>query len=90
MTKDIKIMFEIYRRAYVAATPSANFDELVANAKIDEHGMKLIPFNDYQLEDDIAKQIIEDVMKEFKVPKWKHKAFHNTYNLGCSPKSKTK
>ena len=27
-------------------------------------------------------------MKEFKVPKWKRQAFHNAYNLGCSPKNK--
>ena len=86
--KDDKILMEIYRRAYAAATPSANFDDLVTNAKIDEHGRKVIPFNDYELEDDIAQQIINNVMKEFKVPKWKRQAFHNAYNLGCSPRSK--
>jgi hypothetical protein len=88
ITKDIEIMIEIYRRAYAAATPSANFDELLANAEIDKDGRKLIPFNDYELEDDVAKQIIEDAMKEFKVPKWKRKQFTFTYWLGCSPKSK--
>ena len=87
-TKDEKILMEIYRRAYAAATPQANFDELVANATINEHNQKVIPFNDYELDDEVAKQIIEDVMKEFKVPKWKRRAFHNTYNLGCSPRIK--
>ena len=85
-TTDINIMLEIYRRAYAAATPSANFDELLANAEIDKDGRKLIPFNDYQLKDDVAKQVIEDAMHEFKVPKWKRKQFSFTYWLGCSPK----
>jgi hypothetical protein len=85
-TKDINIMLEIYRRAYAVATPSANFDDLLANAEIDKDGRKLIPFNDYELKDEVAKQIIEDAMTEFKVPKWKHKQFSFTYRLGCSPK----
>lgn len=88
--KDEKILMEIYRRAYLASTPQVNFDDLVANATINEHNQKVIPFNDYELDDDIARQIIEDVMKEFKVPKWKRHSFSITYWLGCSPKSKIK
>ena len=86
--KDNKILMEIYKRTYAVATPPADFDVLLANATLDEHNRKVIPFNDYELEDDVAQQIIKDVMKEFKVPKWKRQAFHNAYNLGCSPKNK--
>ena len=30
---------------------------------------------DYELEDAVAEQIIADVLKEYKIPKWKHKMF---------------
>jgi diphthamide synthase subunit DPH2 len=88
--KDEKIMMEIYKRAYVAATPQADFEQLVANATLDEHNRKIIPYDDYELDDNVAKQIIEDVMKEFKVPKWKRQSYSMGYWLGCSPKSKIK
>jgi hypothetical protein len=86
--KEDKILREIYKRAYAAATPPADFDILIANATLDEYNRKVIPYNDYELEDGIAQQIIDDVMKEFKVAKWKRQLFNNTYWLGCSPKSK--
>jgi hypothetical protein len=79
---------EIYKRTYAVATPPADFNVLLANATLDEHNRKVIPYNDYELEEDVALQIINDVMKEFKVPKWKRQLFINTYRLGCSPKSK--
>ena len=86
--KDDKILMEIYKRTYAVATPPADFDVLLANATLDEHNRKVIPYNDYELEEDVALQIINDVMKEFKVPKWKRQLFINTYRLGCSPKTK--
>jgi hypothetical protein len=86
--KDDKILMEIYKRTYAVATPPADFDVLLANATLDEHNRKVIPYDDYELEEGVALQIINDVMKEFKVPKWKRQFFINTYWLGCSPKSK--
>jgi hypothetical protein len=86
--KDDKILMEIYKRTYAVATPPADFDVLLANATLDEHNRKVIPYDDYELEEDVALQIINDVMKEFKVPKWKRQLFINTYRLGCSPKNK--
>jgi hypothetical protein len=36
------------------------------------------------------ESIFQDVMKEFKVPKWRRGAFHISFTLGCSPKTKLK
>ena len=37
-----KAIWECYRRLYKASTPSADFDELVKNASINESGEKQI------------------------------------------------
>jgi hypothetical protein len=87
--KNTKIMLEIYRRAFAASTPIGDFDKLMAEAEINEFGQKTIPFMDYELNDDIAEEIINTVLTEYKVPKRKHQMFFTTYWLGCSPKHKT-
>lgn len=86
-SKDEKILWEYYRRCYKAATPSADFDELVANAEIID-GRKHIKYNDYEIDNEVLEQIIKDVFKEFKVPMYKRKAFRFEFYLGCAPKIK--
>ena len=84
-------VLECYRRLYKAATPSVNFDELMAKAYVDEYGMKHIPYNDYEIEDEYMVQIIEDVIKEYKVKtKLRQQAFRVAIHLGASPKTKLK
>lgn len=84
-------VLECYRRLYKVSTPSANFDELMAKAYVDEYGMKHIPYNDYEIEDEYMVQIIEDVIKEYKVKtKLRQQAFRVAIHLGASPKTKLK
>jgi hypothetical protein len=84
-------VLECYRRLYKASTPSANFDELMAKAYVDENGMKHIPFNDYEIEDEYLRDIIEDVIKEYKIkPAIRQQAFRLTIHFGASPKVKLK
>lgn len=90
MTKDEKILHEIYRRAFAASTPPGNWDELLANATINEEGRKEIPFMDYECEHEVLESIFEGVMKENKVPQWRRRAFYTSFMLGCSPKTKRK
>jgi len=85
--KDYNILSEMYRRAFAASTPKGNFDELLANATTNEFGQKVIPFMDYKCEHEVMEQIIKDVLKENKVPKWRHQMFRTSFMLGCSPKS---
>lgn len=89
MSKDERALWEYYRRAYKAATPSADFDELVANAKVVD-GRKEIDYMSYELEDEIQQQIAKDIFKEFRIPKFKQRAFNIEFHLGCGPKTKLK
>jgi len=83
-----KAIWECYRRLYKASTPSADFDELVKNASINESGEKQIDFNSYEIDYETYNQIIKDIIKEYKIQKWKRQLFTNTISLGCSPKFK--
>jgi hypothetical protein len=86
-SKNEKILFDFYRRCYKAATPSADFDELVENAEVID-GRKHIKYNDYLLEEDVFDNIIKDIFKQYRVSKYDQKAFMFEFNLGCAPKIK--
>lgn len=83
-----EILFEMYRRAFSASTPKGDFDELLANAELNEEGQKVIPFMGYECEVEVMEQIIKDVLKEYKVKKSDIAAFKLNFYLGCSPKTK--
>jgi hypothetical protein len=89
MSKDERALWEYYRRAYKAATPSADFDELVENAKI-VNGKKEIDYMSYELEEEIQEQIAKDIFKEFRIHKYRRDAFNMEFHLGCGPKTKLK
>ena len=86
LKKDDRIIWEIYQKLFLASTPSANFDELVENATINEFGQKEIPFMDYEIDEEQCISIIQDTLKEYKIPKWRRPVFERTIYLGCSPK----
>ena len=86
--KEEKILHELYRRSFKASEPSADWDELLENATINEEGQKEIPFMDYECEQEILENIFNDVMKEYKIAKHKRKSYSITFYLGCSPKTK--
>jgi len=85
--KEEQLMLDCYKELFNKSTPSADFDELVKNATINERGEKEIPFNNYEIDDTLLHKIIEKYAKQVK-PKWKELRFNNTILLGCSPKSK--
>lgn len=88
--KNEKIFGELYRRAYAQSEPSADWDELLANAPLNERGERVINYLDYEIDDDLLKSIFEDVMKEFKVRKYLRQGYYISFMLGCSPKSRFK
>lgn len=83
-----KAIWECYTRLYKVATPSADFDKLVEEANINEDGQKVIPFDNYEIEEKLMDEIITNVIKEYKIPKYSEGAFKATIYLGCSPKTK--
>jgi hypothetical protein len=86
-TRDEKIVFDFYRRVYKAATPSADFDELMENAPI-EDGRKKIDYNAYEIEEEVMEQIIKDIYKQYRVPVYRRKSFAMEFYLGAGPKTK--
>jgi hypothetical protein len=88
MKKDEKILHEMYRRSFAASTPKGDWDELLANATTNEQGEKEIPFMDYECEMEVLQQIFNDVLKENRVPKRRHRQFEMAFWLGCGPKTK--
>jgi hypothetical protein len=88
LNKDEEILHELYRRSFAASEPKGDWDDLLANATIDEQGRKHIPYMDYECSEEDLKSIFEGVMKEFKVPKWKRQSYYFGFMLGCSPKTK--
>ena len=86
--KEEEAMRECYRKLYKASTPSANFDELVNNASIDENGQKVIDFMAYEICEYEFSEIMSNVIKEYKIRKHRQDLFKNTILLGCSPKFK--
>lgn len=88
MKKDDKILLEIYRQLYKASTPSADFDKMMEEAEINEWGQKVIPFMDHEIENNVYEEIIENVLKGYRVPIGRRRLFRQSVALGCSPKTK--
>ena len=83
-----KAMWHCYRQLYAHANPPANFDELVEKAKINDRGQKEIDFMSYELDEDVFEEILNQTMKDFKIPKHQRQPFKIAIYLGCSPKTK--
>ena len=83
-------VMECYIRLYKASEPSVDFNDLIKNAKINEQGQKEIPYNDYLIDFDLETEIINGIIKEFKIDKLFANRFKATIYLGCSPKYKLK
>lgn len=77
----VEIMTELYKNS----TPSADYKELVKNAKENELGQKVIDFDSYYLPQDQFDEIVESKLKESRLPKWKKQGVKNFVYLGASP-----
>lgn len=80
-----EIMIELYKNS----TPSADFEKLLEEASLNERGEKVIDFNSYEIEEDKMKEIVESVIKKYKITnnRQQSKIYFNVY-LGASPKTK--
>lgn len=86
--KEENAILDCYREIYKNSTPIGSFDELVKNATINEFGQKEIPFMDYEIEEEIMIEIIDTIMKQYKIEPHRRDRFRTTILLGCSPKFK--
>ena len=83
-----KELLETYRRMFKISRPEGDFDKLVENAPLNEWKEKDIPFNDFLINEDDYDKIINDIIKEYKIPKYIRQRYKQTIALGCSPKIK--
>ena len=79
-------VLDIYTEMYAKATPSADFNELLENAKINELGQKVINFNDYILDAKVGDEIIRKHCRWLR--KYDKEAVKFNVLLGASPKYK--
>jgi hypothetical protein len=86
--KEDKILLKIYQDLYKASTPSADFDELMANAPLNELGQKVIDFMAYEISEKEFNEVLERNLKSVKEPKYRKQMYRDTVLLGASPKFK--
>jgi hypothetical protein len=84
-----KAIFECMTRLYSDSKPSADFNQLLENAEINELGQKVINYDDYEIDSKKFEQIVSDVISDFKI-KSKYDISILKFNvyLGASPKTK--
>lgn len=88
MTKLEKAYYSCMTKMYQASEPSANFQELLDNADINENGLKDIHYENYLIDRDVAVEIFDETVKEFKIPKHQITYLSRAVWLGASPKFK--
>lgn len=73
---------------YANSTPSADFNQLLESAPLNEQGQKVIDFEAYEIDHNLLTEIVEGYVKKLKMNKYEQSGFYmNTY-LGASPRSK--
>ena len=82
------VMTSIYTELYAVSEPSVSWNYLIESAELNEQGQKIIPYNDYQINQETYEEIVKRHLKELKVPKWRKEAVSRGILLGCSPKFK--
>lgn len=83
-----KILHDTYVELFKEATPSADFDDLVKNGILGSDGRLIIPFNDYELEDDKFDEIMNRFIKKYRIPKAYRSNYQFAILLGASPRTK--
>ena len=80
-----KIIWDIYRELYANSEPKADFDELVNSAEKNEKGEKIIPFENYFIDQEVMDEIIEKHLKNKRLTKLAKNAIKVNVYLGSSP-----
>jgi len=87
-TKLYNLAMDCYRELYKKATPSADFDDLVANAPTNEGGQKMIDYNAYELDFDEYNDIVQKYIKKGKLSHFEERGFRFEMALGSGPRTK--
>lgn len=87
LNKFEKCLLDCYIDAYKAATPSADFLELIDKAATLPDGRKEINFMDYECKKEDMEKILKNNAKKHKLTKRDLTRLEINFYLGCSPKT---
>jgi len=87
-TKAQKIIWNIYKELYENSEPKVDFDELLNSAERNNEGQKIIPFENYFIEQELMDEIIEKHLKNKRLTKLAKNSIRVNVYLGVSPVSK--
>lgn len=85
-----EILIDIYRDMYRNSTPKGDFDAILENAEVNADGVKIIPYNDYEIDEEIMESIINMHIVANRLKNSDKKNIRLCSYLGCSPKIKLK
>ena len=89
LDKKIKdVMTSIYTELYAVSEPSVSWNYLIESAELNEQGQKIIPYNNYLIDQEVYEEIVKRHLNESKLPKWRKDAVSRGILLGCRPKFK--
>ena len=83
-----KIIWDIYKELYANSQPKADFDELVNSAEKNEKGEKIIPFENYFIEQELMDEIIEKHLNNKRLTKLAKNSIKFNIYMGVAPRSK--
>lgn len=79
-------LYELYKKS----SPKANFFKLLKISPKNDKGQVEIPFNDYEIDESAATNIIKKKHHLFKMSSYEQRKFDFNVYLGASPKYKIK
>ena len=88
MKKLEKAEMECYQLLYENATPKADFQQLIDQAEINQFSQKIIPYWDYQISQEKYIEIVNFIVKKYKLSKAYSDSFKISIALGVAPKFK--
>jgi hypothetical protein len=85
-----QLIEECYRELYLEAEPSANFDELLEKAPLDDMGRKVIDYDAYYIPRLKFEEIAEKHKSKMKMHKYEESSYNLAVYLGATPTCKKK
>jgi len=87
--KNDQILHEMYKLAFAASEPPADFDKLMEEAELNDEGKKVIPYMNHECKREVLEEIFNSTLKKYKIKNPRVvSAFSFHFWLGCSPKTK--
>ena len=83
-----KIINECYKKLYKLSEPSVDFDMLVENATTNGFGQIQIPYDDYEICIKTYEDVLNSMVRKYRLNEFDARKLKNTIAFGCSPKFK--